>query len=200
MRHFDPVFAGQAYDASPGEMRHPALVRPGGVEFRSGCTLNLFRPDPTQEHPVSNRRKTRPLSDTVTRLAQATNGYVTTQKPSNWLSGRLIEIDAWGRAGELIGCPHVVADWHNEVRVIALWRPQLLSCRRRKCVEQLGRGLTAQQQRTCDRCDRIVTVIHPMTVVSERPDAAAMISFGLCCDCQAAEGGHLPHVSPAADR
>jgi hypothetical protein len=157
--------------------------------------------DIKEKHPVSNRRKTRPpLAHALARIAQRTGGsYVTCHQPSNWLDGRLIEIDAWGRAGELIGCPHVLADWHNEVRVIALWRPRLVSCRRRKCVEQLGRGLTAQQ-RTCDRCDRIVTVIAPMTVVSERPDAAAMISFGLCCDCQAAEGGHLPHVSPAADR
>jgi hypothetical protein len=52
---------------------------------------------------------------------------------------------------------------------------------------------------TCDRCLRVVTIIHPMTAAPERPGAAALINRGLCCQCHAAEGGHEPHALPAAD-
>jgi|tagenome__1003787_1003787.scaffolds.fasta_scaffold20975964_2 hypothetical protein len=57
--------------------------------------------------------------------------------------------------------------------------------------------MTAEDERTCDRCDRVAGVVHPMIIASQTPDAAALITFDLCGNCQVAEGGHAPHAPSA---
>jgi hypothetical protein len=133
---------------------------------------------------MSNRRRLR---------APRARWAAADHEPSAWLRGRLHQLDARHRAGPIELCPHLTRGG-RESGATALWQPDLIVCTRPGCLSRLR--LYGAADRTCDRCGRVVSPIHPDSVLV--PPRLA-VAFGLCCGCQRAEvGGPCGDEQPTA--
>ncbi len=100
-------------------------------------------------------------------------------EPSAWLRGRLANINHRAAAGQVAHCGHVEP---GAVGALVLWRDDLVCCG--GCAEWLR--LTGDPDRTCDRCDAVVPLIHPTSVTA---GPTLIVGFGLCPDCHRKEVG-----------
>lgn len=125
-----------------------------------------------------------PLSARLPQAAAEIGGtYTATHEPSAWLHGRLADVRSRLLGGQIDICPrvHPHADGF-----VALWRVDWMACGWPDCGHCDRRlALTATADATCDRCARVVDVIHPeLVIVGEH----RLVTYALCSDCSQREG------------
>lgn len=127
------------------------------------------------------------------RAATVGGTAVDTSEPTPWLAAQIEAVKASIMDETVRMCEHLLAA--PGIAVVTIWRPGVMACGR--CADAL---LTAGpvEQSTCDRCRRIVALIHPCAATF----GPFLLTYGLCPTCYHQENPTAPQlkVHPGAPR